>query len=89
MELTININDKKCFSVDLGIVIKILIFLSIILVEKKGIYMHLASFLLGVLIGYLILSVMAVGKEEELKLAIIQMVHKNDNTLCKRLLDGQ
>ncbi len=51
--------------------------------------MDLASFLLGVLIGYLILSVMAVGKEEELKLAIIQMVHKNDNTLCKRLLDGQ
>ncbi len=51
--------------------------------------MHLASFLLGVLIGYLILSVIAAGKEQDLKIAILQMVHKNDNSLCKRLLDGQ
>jgi len=51
--------------------------------------MNFAIFITGILIGYVFHSIIAVGKVEDMIIAIKQMAEQSDNTLCRRLVDEQ
>ncbi|MBN2279651.1 MAG: hypothetical protein JXQ65_03640 [Candidatus Marinimicrobia bacterium] len=51
--------------------------------------MNLTVFIIGFFTGYLFHSIIAVGKVEDMKIAIKQMAETSDNTLCRKLVDGQ
>ena len=64
-------------------------FIPILKIGKEGVKMNFALFLIGILIGYVFHSIIAVGKKEDMKIAIQQMAYLSDNTLCRKLVDEQ
>jgi hypothetical protein len=49
--------------------------------------MLLAIFFIGFLFGYFCLSIISIGKIQDMKIAIKYMALKGDNSLCRRLVD--
>ena len=64
-------------------------FMPITKIRKKGVKMNFTIFLAGILIGYIFHSIIAVGKVEDMNIAIQQMANLSDNTLCRKLVDEQ